>query len=47
MVHLIYLKKILVRGISGGAVEPFNLSEGIAKSVFEQNNYNSIVHIIL
>jgi len=22
------------------AVEPFNLSEGTAKSVFEQNNYN-------
>gem|GEM_PF-2927912 len=45
--HLIYLKKVLVKGISVGAVEPFNPSEGLAKSVFEQNNYNSFVQIIL
>ncbi|HOJ10535.1 MAG TPA: hypothetical protein PK733_08075 [Clostridiales bacterium] len=41
------MKKILVRGISESAVEPFNLSGGRAKSVFEQNNYNSFIQIIL
>jgi len=40
-------EEIIGRSISEGTVEPFNRSEGGAKSVFEQNNYNFFIRIIL
>jgi len=40
-------EEIIGRSISEGTIKPFNRSEGRAKSVFEQNNYETFIQIIL